>query len=128
MAGRCGLFTELYALGLQVGVGQRPSPLNSTQNDSSAATRRETRSDEASSRSNAARYDHGPGKEDTGPRSGPIGSSGGLLRAPRHVDRVNIQRGKDAHAKAYQVRQVLDAIAKLEAENNEEDEESDDDA
>jgi hypothetical protein len=47
---------------------------------------------------------------------------------PRHVDRVNIQRGKDAHAKAYQVRQVLDAIAKLEAENNEEDEESDDDA
>jgi hypothetical protein len=34
----------------------------------------------------AARYDHGPGKEDTGPRSGPIGSSGGLLRAPRHVD------------------------------------------
>jgi hypothetical protein len=90
--------------------------------------RRETRSDEASSRSNAARYDHGPGKEDTGPRSGPIGSSGGPLRASRHVDRVNIQRGKDAHAKAYQVRQVLDAIAKLEAENNEEDEESDDDA
>jgi hypothetical protein len=28
---------------------------------------------------------------------------------------VNIQRGKDGNAKAYQVRQVLDAIAKLEA-------------
>ena len=38
---------------------------------------------------------------------------------------MNIQRGKDGNAKAYQVRQVLDAIAKLEAE---EDEESDDDA
>jgi hypothetical protein len=37
---------------------------------------------------------------------------------------VNIQRGKDGNAKAYQVRQVLDAIARLEAEN----EESDDDA
>jgi hypothetical protein len=30
--------------------------------------------------------------------------------------RVNIQRGKDGNAKAYQVRQVLDAIARLEAE------------
>jgi len=38
---------------------------------------------------------------------------------------VNIQRGKDGNAMAYQVRQVLDAIAKLEAEENEE---SDDDA
>jgi hypothetical protein len=28
---------------------------------------------------------------------------------------VNIQRGKGGNAKAYQVRQVLDAIAKLEA-------------
>ena len=40
--------------------------------------------------------------------------------------RVNIQRGKDGNAKAYQVRQVLDAIARLKAA--EEDEESDDDA
>lgn len=39
--------------------------------------------------------------------------------------RVNIQRGKDGKAKAYQVRQVLDAIAKLEADKNEE---GDDDA
>ncbi len=39
--------------------------------------------------------------------------------------RVNIQRGKDGKAKAYQVRQVLDAIARLEAEKNEE---SDEDA
>jgi hypothetical protein len=39
--------------------------------------------------------------------------------------RVNIQRGKDGNAKGYQVRQVLDAIARLKAE---EDEESDDDA
>lgn len=39
--------------------------------------------------------------------------------------RVNIQRGKDGNAKAYQVRQVLDAIAKLESEKNEE---GDDDA
>ena len=36
-----------------------------------------------------------------------------------------VQRGKDGNAKAYQVRQVLDAIARLEAEKNEE---SDDDA
>jgi hypothetical protein len=42
--------------------------------------------------------------------------------------RVNIQRGKDGSAKAYQVRQVLDAIARLEVERNEEDEEGDDDA
>jgi hypothetical protein len=39
---------------------------------------------------------------------------------------VNIQRGKDGNAKAYQVRQVLHAIDKLEAER--EQEESDDDA
>ena len=36
--------------------------------------------------------------------------------------RVNIQRGKDGNAKAYQVRQVLDAIARLEAGKNEESE------
>jgi hypothetical protein len=39
---------------------------------------------------------------------------------------VNIQRGKDGNAKAYQVRQVLDAIDKLEAERQKE--EGDDDA
>ena len=39
---------------------------------------------------------------------------------------MNIQRGKDGNAKAYQVRQVLDAIDKLEAEKKKE--ESDDDA
>jgi hypothetical protein len=38
---------------------------------------------------------------------------------------VNIQRGKDGNAKAYQVRQVLAAIARLEGEKNEE---GDDDA
>ena len=38
---------------------------------------------------------------------------------------MNIQRGKDGNAKAYQVRQVSDAIARLEAEKNEE---GDDDA
>ena len=38
---------------------------------------------------------------------------------------MNIQRGKDGNAKAYQVRQVLDAITRLEAEKNEE---SDNDA
>jgi hypothetical protein len=38
---------------------------------------------------------------------------------------VNIQRGKDGNAKAYQVRQVLDAIARLAADK---DEEGDDDA
>lgn len=47
-----------------------------------------------------------------------------MARRPR----VNIQRGKDGNAKAYQVRQVLDAIARLEAEQNEENEEGDDDA
>jgi hypothetical protein len=34
---------------------------------------------------------------------------------------VNIQRGKDGNAKAYQVRQVLDAIARLDAEESDED-------
>jgi hypothetical protein len=38
---------------------------------------------------------------------------------------LNIQRGKDGNAKAYQVRQVLDAIGRLEGEKNEE---GDDDA
>ena len=38
---------------------------------------------------------------------------------------MNIQRGKDGNAKAYQVRQVPEAIARLEAEESEE---SDDDA
>ena len=33
--------------------------------------------------------------------------------------RVNIQRGKDGNAKAYQVRQVLDAIDRLEAGDQE---------
>ena len=42
---------------------------------------------------------------------------------------MNIRRGKDGNAKAYQVRrQVLDVIAKLEAEKNEKNEEGDDDA
>jgi hypothetical protein len=50
------------------------------------------------------------------------GALGGGADGP---DRVNIQRGKDDNAKAYQVRQVLDAIARLEAEKNEE---SDNDA
>lgn len=49
------------------------------------------------------------------------GTSHKVYKTPWQGDpRVNIQR-----AKAYQVRQVLDAIAKLEAEENEE---SDDDA
>ena len=38
---------------------------------------------------------------------------------------MNIQRGEDGNAKVYQVRQVLDAIARLEAEKSEE---GDDDA
>jgi fructose-specific component phosphotransferase system IIB-like protein len=41
---------------------------------------------------------------------------------------VNIQRDKDGNAKAYQVRQVLDAIARLAADKNETNEEGDDDA
>ena len=54
------------------------------------------------------------------------GTSHKVYKTPWRGDpRVNIQRGKDGNAKAYQVRQVLDAIARLEAEN---DEEGDDDA
>jgi hypothetical protein len=54
------------------------------------------------------------------------GTSHKVYKTPWQGDpRVNIQRGKDGNAMAYQVRQVLDAIAKLEAEENEE---SDDDA
>jgi hypothetical protein len=54
------------------------------------------------------------------------GTSHKVYRTPWQGDpRVNIQRGKDGNAKAYQVRQVLDAIARIEAENNEE---GDDDA
>jgi len=54
------------------------------------------------------------------------GTSHKVYMTPWQGDpRVNIQRGKDGNAKAYQVRQVLDAIARLEAEKNEE---SDDDA
>ncbi|MGD0608828.1 MAG: toxin HicA [Streptosporangiaceae bacterium] len=47
------------------------------------------------------------------------GTSHKVFKTPWPGDpRVNIQRGKDGNAKAYQVRQVLDAIARLEAENN----------
>jgi hypothetical protein len=54
------------------------------------------------------------------------GTSHKVYKTPWQGDpRVNIQRGKDGDAKAYQVRQVLDAIARLEAEKNEE---GDDDA
>ena len=54
------------------------------------------------------------------------GTSHKVCKTPWHGDpRVNIQRGKDGNAKAYQVRQVPGAIAKLEAEKNEE---GDDDA
>jgi len=54
------------------------------------------------------------------------GTSHKVYKTPWQGDpRVNIQRGKDGSAKAYQVRQVLDAIARLEAET---DKESDDDA
>jgi hypothetical protein len=55
------------------------------------------------------------------------GTSHKVYKTPWHGDpRVNIQRGKDGNAKAYQVRQVLDAIARIEAGNSEE--EDDDDA
>ena len=54
------------------------------------------------------------------------GTSHKVYKTPWQGDpRVNFQRGKDGNAKAYQVRQVLDAIARLEAEKNEE---SDNDA
>ncbi|MGH3250723.1 MAG: hypothetical protein ACRDOI_31580 [Trebonia sp.] len=59
-----------------------------------------------------------------GPRQD--GTSHKVYKTPWHGDpRVNIQRGKDGNAKAYQVRQVLDAIARLGAEMSEE---GDDDA
>jgi hypothetical protein len=49
------------------------------------------------------------------------GTSHRVYKTPWQGDpRVNIQRGKDGNAKPYQVRQVLDAIARLEAEKNEE--------
>jgi hypothetical protein len=58
--------------------------------------------------------------------AGPLGTSHKVYKTPWQGDpRVNIQRGKDGNAKAYQVRQVLDAIARLEAGKNEE---GDDDA
>jgi hypothetical protein len=57
------------------------------------------------------------------------GTSHKVYKKPWQGDpRVNIQRGKDGNAKAYQVGQVLDAITRLEAENNGENEEGDDDA
>ena len=57
------------------------------------------------------------------------GTSHKVYKTPWQGDpRVNIQRGKDGNAKAYQVRQVLGAIAKLEAEKNKKNEEGDDDA
>ena len=57
------------------------------------------------------------------------GTSHKVYKTPWQGDpRVNIQRGKDGNAKAYQVRQELGAITRLEAEQNEEDEEGDDDA
>ena len=47
------------------------------------------------------------------------GSSHLVYRTPWPGDpRVNIQRGKDGKAKAYQVRQVLAAIEKLESLSN----------
>jgi hypothetical protein len=52
------------------------------------------------------------------------GTSHQVYRTPWHGDpRVNIQRGKDGNAKAYQVRQVLAAIARLEGEEDGEDDE-----
>ena len=49
------------------------------------------------------------------------GTSHKVYKTPWQGDpRVNIQRSKDGNAKAYQVRQVLEAIARLEAEKNEE--------
>ena len=49
------------------------------------------------------------------------GTSHKVYKTPWQGDpRVNIQRGKDGNAKACQVRQVLDAIARLEAERNQE--------
>jgi hypothetical protein len=49
------------------------------------------------------------------------GSSHKVYKTPWQGDpRVNIQRGKNGDAKTYQVRQVLDTIARLGAEKNEE--------
>ena len=49
------------------------------------------------------------------------GTSHKVYKTPWQGDpRVNIQRGKDGNAKAYQVRQVPGAIARLEAGKNEE--------
>jgi len=54
------------------------------------------------------------------------GTSHKVYKTPWQGDpRVNIQRGQDGNAKAHEVRQVLDAMAWLAAENNEE---GDDDA
>jgi hypothetical protein len=51
----------------------------------------------------------------------PDGTSHKVYKTPWQGDpRVNIQRGKTGNAKAYQVRQVLDAIDRLRAEKNEE--------
>ena len=70
----------------------------------------------------------------TWPRSAPstsvsrgrAGTSHKVYKTPWQGDpRVNIQRGQDGNAKAHEVRQVLDAMAWLAAENNEE---GDDDA
>lgn len=47
------------------------------------------------------------------------GTSHHVYKTPWHGDpRVNIQKGKDGKAKAYQVRQVLSAVQKLENEEN----------
>jgi hypothetical protein len=54
------------------------------------------------------------------------GTSHKVYKTPWQGDpRVNIQCGRNGAAKAYQVRQVLDAIARLEAGKNDE---GDDDA
>lgn len=46
------------------------------------------------------------------------GTSHHVYKTPWPADpRVNIQRGKDGKAKAYQVRQVLEAIKKLQEGN-----------
>lgn len=47
------------------------------------------------------------------------GTSHHVYKTPWQGDpRVNIQKGKSGKAKAYQVKQVILAIRKLEAENN----------
>jgi hypothetical protein len=53
------------------------------------------------------------------------GTSHKVYKTPWQGDpRVNIQRGKDGNAKAYQVRQVLDAIARPDVERKEEDDDA----